>query len=93
MNTDERRAMALDDVPAELRRRLSSTILHAPQHRPRTPEEVEPLPALAENEEDVPIGGYDQVTIHQGLHSFTFPWLMDFWQQSFSPEGQQRLDL
>ena len=49
----------LCDVPAELRRRLSGTIPYAPEHRPRTPDEVEPLLAL----EDVPIGDDEQVTI------------------------------
>ena len=54
MNAYERRAMALDDVPAELRKRLSGTIPYAPQTRPRTPEEMEPLLELVKDEEDVP---------------------------------------
>ena len=72
MTINERRAMALDDVPAELRRRLSGTIPYAPQHRPRTPEEVEPVPALAENLEDVHIGDDEQVTIDHDSESFGF---------------------
>ena len=43
--------MILDDVPAELRRRLGGTISYALQPKPRTPEELEPLLELVEDED------------------------------------------
>ena len=46
MSANQRQAMARDDVPASLRRRLSGTIPYAEQSRSTVAEEVEPLPAL-----------------------------------------------
>ena len=52
MSSDQRQALARDDVPAQLRRRLSGPIPYAGQVRPTTVEELEPLPAFTGDEED-----------------------------------------
>ena len=46
MSADQRQAMARDDVPASLRRRLSGPVPYAEQVRPIAAEEEEPLPAF-----------------------------------------------
>ena len=50
MSVDERQAMARDDVPVELRRRLSGCVSYAVHDRPRAAEEARPLQALTEDE-------------------------------------------
>ena len=52
----QRQAMARDDVPDSLRRRLLGIIPYAEQSRSTVAEEVEPLPVLTgDDEEQAPI--------------------------------------
>ena len=72
MTADERQAMALDDVLAELRRRLSGSVPCAAHARPRAAEEARPLFALTGDEEEgVPIEE-DHADIEQESNSFCF---------------------
>ena len=50
MSVDESRAMARDDVLAELRRRLSGSVPYAARARPRAVEEARPSRALTGDE-------------------------------------------